>query len=75
MWSCQSPPTITLSTVYQVICRIPATSPLNTLTQKLGVSNHLVDFYEDFSENAEDIKQRHVDILSEYKLDIAHLAT
>lgn len=41
---------------------------------KDGVSNRLLDFYEDFNETAEIIKQTIVDILSKYKLDLAHLS-
>lgn len=41
---------------------------------KDGVSNRLLDFYEDFNETAEIIKQTSVDILFKYKLDLAHLS-
>nr|XP_012606182.1 uncharacterized protein LOC105863530 isoform X1 [Microcebus murinus] len=41
---------------------------------KNGVSNRLLDFYEDFNETSENIKQKIVDILSKYKLDFSHLS-
>ena len=41
---------------------------------KNGVSNRLLDFYEDFNETAEIIKQKAVGILPKYKLDLAHLS-
>lgn len=40
---------------------------------KNGILTHL-DFYEDFNETAEIVKQKIVDILSKYKLDLAHLS-
>ncbi|XP_058409245.1 uncharacterized protein LOC131412973 [Diceros bicornis minor] len=41
---------------------------------KNGVSNRLLDFYEDFNETSENIKQKIMDMLSKYKLDFAHLS-
>nr|KAF6444299.1 hypothetical protein HJG59_008591 [Molossus molossus] len=41
---------------------------------KNGVSNRLLDFYDEFNETSENIKQTIVDILSKYKLDFAHLS-
>lgn len=38
------------------------------------ISNCPLDFYTNFNETAENIKQKIVDILSKYKLDIAHLS-
>lgn len=40
---------------------------------KNGVSDRLLDFYEDFNETAEIIKQKAVGILPKYELDFAHL--
>ena len=47
---------------------------LRYLDLKNGVSNCLLDFYEDFNETSENTKQKIVDILSKYKLDFAHLS-
>lgn len=41
---------------------------------KNGVSDRLLDFYEDCNETPEILKQKIVDILSKYKLDLAHLS-
>lgn len=50
-------------------CLFPLT--LRYFNSKVGVLNYL-DFCEDFNETKENIKQKHVDILLKYKLDMAY---
>lgn len=46
---------------------------LGTLIGKNGIPSHLLNFYEDFNETAENIKQKTVNVLSNYKLDHAYV--